>query len=546
MSEQINPSVEALLTGEQILAELRAERWHNAEELSSRAMSRAIAQLDRSNEPNVTPLDKNVGFFPYMTALSPAEAIALEGVGIDPVVLVPKSDQSEKAPANLEPSDVFTGTHEVKGEFAVGGAKLVVEQEPYETNTFSYRVVAENEADEASLRDGLHDRIGKAFADRPAYQKVHEVVGAAGENPDAISVKLHLNEDPKGVLSVLADAGLFRWSNAQIQQQILQGRLTVKDAIVEAVEERAQKDGIESGDFIRASYIDGVKHTIFLDKHTGEISLTLEQQPENYYVERANQWHEMSPAFIDTPYAKELFDLLAAEGLTVSKGVHHEMTRAGDAARFGSIYTQLTREVAKWVATPARTKTSRLVALQESRLGVQGEEPEDDQEGKLRDALGKIQTDGASEPVRVLLEMMQEAIARTSFTSDLNVTNEQVHISKSACFDVMTYYLGGATKQGIHAFEENGVHMLEKTYGGNTFLTLEPIMFNGVKLPKGALFSKADDEGWFFQRLTPFTFDAPADAAVFGSEVAKTKDIEKDSIAQLGGFSLARLVEHTT
>jgi len=543
MTEQFTAPAEALQTGEQILAGLREERWHNAENMSSHAMSRAIRQMDRLSAPDVTPLDKNVDFVPYMTSLSPAEAIALEAIGIDPAILVPKIEPLKKVSSRLVLSGDHSSGYERKGSFAVGEAKLIVEQEAYETNTFSYRIISENEADKASLRDTLHARIGAAFSERPAYQRVHEAIAQAGDDPNAITIKLNIDEDSQGVLSVLADVGLFRWNNAQVQERILQGKITPKEAISQALEDRVQKGGLDSADFIKVSYNDGVKHTVFLDKHSGEISLTLEQQPADYYVEKANQWHEVSDAFIDTPCAKELFDLLAAQGLTVSRDVHHEMARAGEAVRFGSIYTQLSREVAKWIDKPARTKVSNILAVQEVPFDNEDANVESDQESKLRDLLSRIQTDGVSEPTRVLLTMMQEAVSRTSYMSDLEVTKQQVHISKSACFDVMTYYVGAPFRGGVHAFEENGVAMLRKTYGGNTFMTIGPITFNGVKLPKGALFSKADDDKWFFQRLTPFTFDSPSDMAVFGSEVAKTKDVAKDSIADLGGMSLGRIVE---
>ena len=407
MSEQTNSSVESLLTGEQMLAEFRAERWQNAENLSSHAMSRALRRIDRISQPDVTPLDKNVDFVPYMTSLSPAEVIALEGVGIDPTVLVPKPQQAENMLSKPELLDV-SSTYKEKGFFALGTAKLVVEQETYETNTFSYRILSDNETDKASLRSYLQNRIGEAFAERPAYQRVHEVVTKGGDAPDSVSITLNIDEDAQGVLSVMADVGLFRWNNAQVQERILQGKITPKEAIAQELTDRAKKSGVDSADFTKATYDDGVKYTLFLDKHTGDISVTLEQQPADYYVERANQWHETSEAFIDTKCAGELFDLLAAQGLTVSKGVRHEMTRAGEAARFGSIYTQLTREIAKWIGHPnhKRTIVSNLLAMQNSsQESDQGDGQ--DQEPLVREALLKIKPDAISEPTRVLVEMMQ-------------------------------------------------------------------------------------------------------------------------------------------
>lgn len=544
MTEQITASPEALLTGEQILAGLREERWQNAEDLSSRAMNRALMEVDRINNPSVTLLEENLDFIPYTASLSPAEAIALEAVGVDPRGLAPKLEPTRnKLSRAAQPSPISDDGRKQKGSFSVAGAKLVVEQEPYETTTFSYRILSDDTAEKESFRSNLRDNVAAAFAERPAYNKVHQAIAESGEHPKALTVKLNIDEDPQGVLSVLSDVGLFRWNNAQIQAQILQGGITAKEAITRATEEIAQKNGVVSPDFIKAVYGEGVKHTVFLDSHSGDVTLSLEQEPTDFYVERANQWQEVSEAFIDTQCAKELFDALAEQGLTVSNGIHHELTRAGEAARFGSVYTQLTREIAKWIDRPARTKVSNILALQDTASTDKDTGLEVDQEDMLRDLLQKIQLENVSEPTRVLLTMMQEAVSRTALPSDLEVTKGQVHISKSACFDVTTYYIGGAVNGGVRKITEGNVPMLQKTHGGNTYMTLDSSVFNGVKIPKGSLLSKAEDGGWFFQRLTPFSFDNPSDIAVFGSEVAKTKDIEKRSIADLGGMSLARIVE---
>lgn len=296
----------------------------------------------------------------------------------------------------------------------------------------------------------------------------------------------------------------------------------------------------KTDDFVKISYGTALRRTIFLDKHTGDVSLTLKQMPEDYYVETANSWvYARSEAFIDSQCATELFDILSKHGLTVADNVRDELVRPEQADRYGSLYTQLTREVAKWVDRPSRTKVSNIFAPQIQEDDYYEPETRQKIEELLRDAVLSFDLDGVSEPTRVLLGMMQGALARTNEASDLPVTKDEVLIDKSACFDVTLYYLGAATSGGLHSYQEGNVSMLRKSQGGKTFITVHPIEFNGVQLPQGSLFSQANDGGWFFQRLTPFTFDNPKDARVFGSEIDKAKDVQKRSVTVLGGMSLA-------
>lgn len=100
---------------------------------------------------------------------------------------------------------------------------------------------------------------------------------------------------------------------------------------------------------------------------------------------------------------------------------------------------------------------------------------------------------------------------------------------------------GGEPK--LDVVSENGVDMLHKTHGKETFLLVRPTMFRGVELPKGSLMSRQVDGGWAFLRLTPFAFDNPIDQEAFGSELSKAYASESRTVARVGGVSLSMLVE---
>jgi hypothetical protein len=157
------------------------------------------------------------------------------------------------------------------------------------------------------------------------------------------------------------------------------------------------------------------------------------------------------------------------------------------------------------------------------------------------------------EAAAAILSMVQDLIARDhqqEIASQLPVTNQDISMKDGACFDVATYYIGAAggtaeypdwLKQANH----NGVNMLEKTSGSKTLLTTEPIVFNGVKLPKGALFKRTSD-GYAVLRLTPFSFDNPVDQLASGSEVTKAVVQQRIALQKVGGYTLDKLLESAT
>ena len=144
------------------------------------------------------------------------------------------------------------------------------------------------------------------------------------------------------------------------------------------------------------------------------------------------------------------------------------MMNVGEADRYGSIYTQLSREVAKWVNSPHRKKLSNLfVPLDEQYLGKKLVETTpylgvslavEEYNSKTSEFTGlepQIEAAFASidpatakgEAAQTLLTMIKEVISRDAeaqAVSDLPVTSKNIELRDGACFDVAAYYIGAA------------------------------------------------------------------------------------------------------
>ena len=249
--------------------------------------------------------------------------------------------------------------------------------------------------------------------------------------------------------------------------------------------------------------------------------------------------------------------------------IQEEIMKPGSADRYGSVYTQITRELAKWINDPSRFKLSELIVpYDESFSGrnLRGQggsdgydyHPNAETENREEDAR-KLWTQAntqptSSEAANTLINLVNGVLERQQnkdFSSDLAVTKTQIRIKDGACFDVLNYYLGAANNVDLNPnylskfVAENNVKLLKKTMGSHTFLSTDPIVFNGVKLPKGALFTKTDD-GWALLRLTPFSFDQANDQKAFGTEIDKAYLIQKDTVNFVGGIAIDVLAQRAS
>lgn len=385
------------------------------------------------------------------------------------------------------------------------------------------------------------EKIREGFLMSPAHQAIRELAESFkdGSVPEKVtSGTFPVQENPLGTVVALESFGVVN--------SIAHGK-------IERVEKLTDALGSSVGDFskvVKGGIMRGweeaedegvvtytkkgeVIQRFSLEKATGLGQFEVEQNPSYFYSEHADQAaHAESVPFVETRCAYELAGLLDQHGLKFNDTYVQEMTKtAGNKDRFGSIYTEMSREIAKWVNRPERTLVTNLFVPKESAT-----------EHDIRERITSMDVSQMSEPTQVLVEMTQQAITRPENPdSDLPITDKDILMQKGSCYDVTTYYIAGA-KNLMLVEPEPGVSLLEKANnGGHTFLSTQPLRFNGVTVPKGGLFS-AQDDGWALLRLTPFTFDNEADRLATGAEMPKTIAIEKTAIQVIGGTALEHLV----
>ncbi len=548
-----NHSNEPEISGEQIIQGLREARWIMAEARSSQVLRRELASLDRIDNPDSFLSAHVIAGFPSWQRLTNKNALALEAVGLD-VEGIASNPESE-------------------GSVAYNDVMLVVSMKE-ETIKYTLNVIdgVDGRTDDekvAEFNDWAGRRLTDRFKDSTLHHKIHQAREGNTGHEDAVTIAgFKLMDDPDASIDLLSELSF----PGLIQPKFMsdsEARIAIADSLERSNSNVRQQI---TDDFIKVAWggdSSNSERVLFVDRKTGDTSITLHRRPEQNYVEKANQSVEYSPAFIDTKCASELADLMAQQKMMFNPALQKEMLRMGDADRYGSAYTQMTREIAKWVNRPGRLAVSNLfVPYDEKFSGVNivdsylpgqtylGAHDEVDKFGmssveeKAREAIMQIDASGASEPTRLLIEMAQQAVGRTAYDSDLPVSKVDVSMQLHACFDVASYYIGGSLMpkrmDGVAVKKEKGVPMLEKTYGGETSMLLEPTLFNGVVLPKGSLMAKIEPGGyrqdgdgkWVFLRLTPFTFDSPEDQVATGTEMPKA--LARDRI--IGSVTLDTLV----
>lgn len=292
---------------------------------------------------------------------------------------------------------------------------------------------------------------------------------------------------------------------------------------------------------------------------------------EYFYQEHA---HNMPTAesipFIETECAYDFFVALDEAGLRLhSLEIEAEMIAVDKAESSGSVYTTISRELAKWVNRDEKICIDNLFALKTEEAKTTPYSMFDslyDAEAaweygqynmrdfdtfpkeEVKERLLSIDTTPMGEAAKTLFDLAQGALSRTDApcedVTELSVTNSDIRLYKGTCSDVASYYIGARDLQGLlQNVEHDGVPMLEKLHGEHTFMLQRETILNGVQLPKGTLMQRGDDGGWAMLRLTPFCFDTQNDQLVFGSELEKAKQRHGIIIRGLGGTSLKHLAK---
>lgn len=544
-----------LLEASSSLAGLQAGRAIEASAAAQLQLRDTVRYANQIDNPSQAVLKVRDDGFPFdIGQVGPGDALALEALGVDVHRLLAAVQEG--------------GTHSQEDLEQVDVDGSVLHIDGYGSAGVSLRLHTEDPQDQAAPSPAIRHRVIERFQESPGHQAIAKLSAELTKDLEQ-APQLLVTEpfdpyvDALATAQLLRDVELFSYGSAIDQLvQDSQGRQLLTDWLNTNLRYDVLREDTATATMYR--WGKAVRKTLTLDKGTNLMRLGFEQYPDALMPEVANQSPAESTPFIETECARELSALLDAAGLMFAPSLQQEMMSIREADRYGSVYTQMSRELAKWVNSPERVDVLRLFVLRDeafqgSRLlndrgrvrydyDDEYQAAQQHQEAEQKEVIEKIITADTSqlhEAARTLLTIAQDVLQRDTravVTSDLPVTNTEIAIRNGACFDVAGYYLGAVDYGGLRSVTEHKVAMLEKTHGSHSFLLVEPVVFNGVHLPKGSLMSKAAD-GWAFLRLTPFVFDRDEDQSATGSEIAKAYTNEERVIQRVGGVSVAHLLE---
>ncbi len=423
-----------------------------------------------------------------------------------------------------------------------------------------------------AIAEAMKKKISARFAASPAHQALARVDAELQQSdhlPRSVSAEpFDPQLDPLGTAVFFCQIGLAR-NNYQLAEEMRHGRPVAE--IVQSFLTTSLSHGVKvykNEDSRIYTWGKGTARHLTVNKASGSLTFSASMSTASNYSETPNGAANIDAVpFVETECARELSKLLDASGLMFHPAFQSEMMSMTDSDRFGSVYTQFSREIAKWVNDPMRTRLSNLFmpydakyqgdALATGNLTTNVAAYDNKEHGLLveqsvRNAWTSIDHNVDGEAASLLVGIIDGVLTRgTTDTAeprptDLPVTSQRYRIRDGACFDVAAYYIAAAgenrSNNSSRIVTDGDVSMLEKTYGSHTFMLTEPALFNGTPLPKGSLLSKHDD-GYAFLRLTPFTFDNPTDQLALDPELAKARSNEAENIRHIGGVTMRHLTD---
>lgn len=544
------------------LEQLKRIRHEAAEVDVQRGAVSAMRSADRITQPRtgITDIPTKFGLYD-VGQLHYGDSVAMEAIGWNPTEVATVLDDD---PVANDGESLFTAT---LGDETIEAARYGRHGLTLRFHSATEQPVESYDARPVVLRSAVVARFERS----PAHVAIHALLDtvAPGDTPSLLETQpFDPNEDALGTLAVLEDVGMFGWGMPD--HELLSGAVAPATLLAQTERLVVEHDS-ENGDIVYKKHEQAITKSVRVDAKTGYMSVAFSTDPGYAYQERSNSDPSSNEApFVETVCAQQLLDGLAVVGLTLHPTLQVEMVRVGQAERFGGIYTQLSRELAKWVNRDNRVKVANLfvpdaeaarldgnklyygkyqteIDWQRSHDVLMNDEQRAEEEATVRARLLAVDTSAMGEAARLIFELAQGAIRRDAaadeLTGSLPLTHEDISISEGACFDVATYYVQATTIPGkLCAIYVDGVSMLEKTHGSHTFMLNEPTLLNGVRLPKGTLMQRGGDEGWAMLRLTPFCFDDPIDQLATGSELAKAYANESQAIHAIGGVSLLHMI----
>lgn len=555
------PVPEALIGRVDTLGRLKEVRHREAETGERYALRRIISSADMIGDPNsvFTNVEDN-DRWTDQGILGIGDYIALDGLGYAPdrVVGLLGRDKDQTQPA----IEVRVGNEHLQVKRYGDGLTVKFAMDSQSP------VDAFEEVKPVAIRQKVVDR----YMQSPAHVAMHELADRASGNNQAGELSTRdfdLEADRLGSLNLLSSLGLT-WS--QFSPDMLSVHTSVEEILAASSVEKFGVSKIEDNpqELIVRTEPHGIARTVTVDRLHKTARVSFAGDRAYWYQERANQVQVQSEAFLETKCAEEFLGALDAAGLMPHPRYQNEMIRIGDAERGGAVYTQISREIAKWVNRDQRRQLSNLFVRFDTRTHAKGkseygnffesegiqrdleyertDEETEAEEAAIKQRLLAIDESAFSEPTKLLFRLAKQSILKNadrSGISELPVTKSDIRVGDGACFDVAAYYIGAAGsgwQNKLKSVTVNGVNILEKTHGSHTFMLQEPAVLNGVELPKGTLMQQGDDGGWAMLRLTPFCFDDPKDQLATGSELTKAYENEKEAITRIGGVSLGNIV----
>jgi len=319
MTEYLHSLAEQCPDGSTMIARLREARWKNAEDVSSREMSRMLTDADRIANPTANFLRIEYDNIPITAHINPSEQLALEGVGIDASQILRDGIQTELGV--IEGSDA-------RVRLVREGSGLAYK--------LSYDDASAECGGTARFDDEQRAAIRGRYEQSPGHIALHEALQTLTDNtdpPEELTVStFNLVDDPLGSIVLLNSFGVGVQDAYQYTRELKRG--ATPQTVLAVIIEKDKAPRIESDDFIRLTARGGssgaVSQTVFIDKHTNDCTITIRQVPERAYVETANQAGEsISSAFIDTECAKEMLGVLAAQGLMLNPEIQKVIITSG-------------------------------------------------------------------------------------------------------------------------------------------------------------------------------------------------------------------------
>lgn len=380
------------------------------------------------------------------------------------------------------------------------------------------------------LKQNISKRVNETSISKAFLQQASDLLD--NKAPE-LSSEFSFDDDPLAVAAVLVKLNFFGYSPPLISYdpRVIEATNIARNNISSILQKNASLDAndnisevtIESKEGITIKLIPTDTVGIYGDLLKTNWKMAVIPNIDTYLLEKANQSpNSKCKSFINRPTGEAL--VAAVENADLQFAPDFEKfiltNHSNDFEdRYGGAYSQISRVLAKVIGTGEIDKLSSLF------VSVDGSQPTLEQLKKI------CELDTSDAGFKALQTVIKDTLVALNNRGsiDQKMTKARVSIKAGACFDVASYYSQALDLRKLRATEIHGVKFFEKTHGAHTFINLEPMNFGGVMLPKGSLFTLADDGGLAFLRFTPFMFDNRDDmVSAFGSEVIKAESNRED------------------